>query len=405
MGERAEHQHWVKHRRALGQTPAGGHSAPIEGPRLGLVARLVALDLHAGTRFVHELRRLWDRGDAALPIDQRLPQAAKTDLMAAMGADAVIDLGGETPLSTGLGCEPGDGLVMCTSGSTGAAKGVILTHDALAASAEASSHRLEIRQSDHWLACLPVAHVGGMSVIIRALHMGNKLTVLPGFDTAAVLDAARGGATHTSLVPTALARIDPSVFTRILLGGSQPPSDLPPNVVTTYGLTETGSGVVYDGTALPGVEIRLSSAGEVLIRGAMLLRSYRDGSSPVDTDGWLHTNDLGFWDDGRLRIRGRRDDLIITGGENVWPDVVEAALIKHPQVLDAGVAGVTDDEWGQCVCAWVVPATSAEPPTLESLRSFVKASLPAFMAPRVVRYCDHLERSALGKLQRAKLAL
>src|SRR5690606_24006425 len=132
--------------------------------------------------------------------------------------------------------------------------------------------------------------------------------------------AARAGVTLVSLVPTALARIDPAPFRWIVLGGSRPPDDLPSNVVTTYGMTETGSGIVYDGTPLDGVDVDILTSGEIRVRGAMLLRSYRDGSDPRDSDGFLRTGDVGAWGaDGRLQVFGRRGDLIITGGENVWP--------------------------------------------------------------------------------------
>jgi O-succinylbenzoic acid--CoA ligase len=254
------------------------------------------------------------------------------------------------------------------------------------------------------LACLPLAHVGGLSVVTRALLTGTGLTVLPRFDAAEVTAAARDGATLTSLVATALARIDASLFRCIVLGGSRPPADRPPNTVTTYGMTETGSGVVYDGVPLDGVEIDIAADREILIRCPMMLRCYRDGSSPVDAAGWLHTGDLGGWlPDGRLHVEGRAGDLIITGGENVWPEAVEAAITGHPQVADVGVAGVDDPEWGQRVVAWVVPVDAGDPPALESVRARVRETLPAFMAPREVHLVGELPRTNLGKLRRAVL--
>ena len=131
-----------------------------------------------------------------------------------------------------------------------------------------------------------------------------------------------------SLVPTALRRIDPSLFRVIVLGGAAPPEALPPNVVTTYGMTETGSGVVYDGVPLDGVEVAVDEDdGSIMLRGPMLLRCYRDGTDPKHSGGWLTTGDIGELDaDGRLVVHGRRGDLIITGGENVWPDPVEQVL-------------------------------------------------------------------------------
>ena len=136
-------------------------------------------------------------------------------------------------------------------------------------------------------------------------------------------------------------------------------------------MTETGSGVVYDGVPLDGVEVRIDGDAEVWLRGPMLLRGYRDGTRPFDADGWLPTGDLGRWlDDGRLHVDGRRGDLIITGGENVWPEAVEAVLSTHPAVAEAMVRGVADDEWGQVVEAVIVPSGAA--PTLDEIRAFVK---------------------------------
>ena len=324
-----------------------------------MAGRLVALDQPGGPDFVDELRRIWDAGDAAFPVDQRLPAAAHAAIGRAMGVGDEVD--------------DGDALVVATSGSTGAPKGVVLTHRAIAASAEATSRRLEVTTDDHWLACLPLSHVGGLSVVTRALHSGTRLTVLPGFDANAV---AAVGATLVSLVATTLRRIDPSIFRTIVLGGSRPPADRPPNTVTTYGMTETGSGVVYDGVPLDGVEVRLDDGAEVWLRGPMLMRCYRDGSSPLDADGWLPTGDLGRWlDDGRLHVDGRRGDLIITGGENVWPEAVEAILASHPAVAEAMVRGVDDDEWGQVVEAVIVPA-AGDPPTLDSLRGVRQGVAP-----------------------------
>ncbi|MCU1399430.1 MAG: menE [Acidimicrobiales bacterium] len=365
---------------------------------------LVALDLPGGGAFVDALQRIWDRGDAMLPVDQRLPRSAVDALLTAMGASSVVDAGGEHGLEQGMPTEPGDALVMATSGSTGAPKGVVLTHDAVSASAHATSARLDVGPDDHWLACLPLAHVGGLSVVTRALRTGTRLTVLPRFDADDVAAAAAGGVTLTSLVATALQRIDPAIFRCIVLGGSRPPADRPANTVTTYGLTETGSGVVYDGVPLEGVEVAITSAREILLRCPMMLRAYRDGTSPIDAEGWLHTGDLGeLRADGRLHVEGRAGDLIITGGENVWPEAVEAALRDHPQVADIGVAGVPDAEWGSRVVAWVVPTDPADPPTLDTLRGHVRATQPAFIAPRELILVDALPRTALGKLRRGDL--
>ena len=364
-----------------------------------MTARLVALDLPGGFAFVNHLRDAWDRGDAVFPVDQRLPRAAKATLLASMGAAAVVDEHGtEAPLDDGRPVEPGDALVVATSGSTGVPKGVVLTHEAVAASAAATSARLDGTQDDHWLACLPLAHVGGLAVVTRAMVMGTSLTVLPGFDPDAVVAV---GATHVSLVPTALRRVDPAAFRTIVLGGGAPPAGLPDNVVTTYGMTETGSGVVYDGRPLDGVDVHIDDDGQIHLRGPMLLRTYRDGTDPL-VDGWLATGDIGGWsDDGRLHVDGRRGDLIITGGENVWPEPLEALLRGQPGVADIAVAGMPDDEWGQVVTAFVVPR--GEPPSLDDLRSYVKEHLPPYCAPRRLVLVRAIPRTALGKVRRGEL--
>lgn len=365
---------------------------------------LVAIDLPGGGAFVGALQAAWERGDAVLPLDQRLPPPARRALAAAMGAAVVVHPTGDDLLAGARPTEPGDALVVATSGSTGQPKGVVLTHDAVAASTLAVHARLGVTAADHWLACLPLAHVGGLSVVTRALLSGMALTVLPRFEPDAVTAAARSGVTLTSLVATALDRIDASIFRRIVLGGGRPPADRPANTVTTYGLTETGSGVVYDGVPLDGVEIDIAADGEVLVRGPMLLRCYRDGSTPVDGAGWLHTDDVGRWlgegSERRLHVDGRRGDLIITGGENVWPDVIETVLAAHPLVADVGVAGVADPEWGQRVTAFVVPADAGHPPTLDDLRDAVAEVLPRFMAPRALVLVDSLPRTNLHKLRR-----
>jgi O-succinylbenzoic acid--CoA ligase len=162
-------------------------------------------------------------------------------------------------------------------------------------------------------------------------------------------------------------------------------------------MTETGSGVVYDGRPLDGIDVRIDADGEIHLRGPMLLRCYRDGSDPKDGDGWLPTGDLGHWlDDGRLHVAGRRGDLIITGGENVWPEIVEAILRTHHAVSDVLVRGADDPEWGQVVEALVVPVDGVVP-NLDGLRAHVKVDHPAFMAPKRLALVDRIPRTALGK--------
>ena len=367
---------------------------------------LVALALPPGPGFVAELRRAWDAGDAVLPVDPRLPGPAVERLLDALGPELLVLEHAGRPERVRLGggrrVEEGDAAVVATSGSTGEAKGVVLTHDAMAAAARAGSTRLGVDPAtDHWLACLPLAHVGGLSVVARALLSGTRLTVHARFEPAAVARAAhQGRATLVSLVPTCLGRVDLSVFRAVLLGGSTPFGHVPANVVTTYGLTETGGGVVYDGLPLDGVEVRVVN-GEVQVRGPSMLRAYRDGRDPRTSDGWLPTGDGGeVGADGRLEVHGRQSDLMVTGGENVWPAAVEAVLRRHPLVAEVAVGGRPDPDWGERVVAWVVPADAAAPPTLGALRDAVKAELPAFAAPRELVIVGTLPRTPSGKMRR-----
>lgn len=359
-----------------------------------------------GPGFVTELRRAWDAGDAVLPVDTRLPPRATDRLLDVLRPEMVVDGHGERwNRRRSLPVEAGDCLVVATSGTTGEPKGVVLTRDAVASSATATSTRLGVdARSDRWLACLPVAHVGGLAVITRALLTETRLSVVPRFDAGEVARAARvDGATLVALVPTTLARVDAGLFRAVLLGGSRPPPSLPANVITTYGMTETGSGVVYDGRTLDGVEARVVE-GEIMLRGPMLLRCYRDGHDPKTSDGWLPTGDAGTVEpDGRISVLGRISELVITGGDNVWPHAVEAAIATHPLVSEVAVGGRPDPEWGDRVVAWVVPSDPAEPPDLGSLRTFVADQLPAYAAPRELVLVARLPRSSLGKVARHKL--
>jgi o-succinylbenzoate---CoA ligase len=395
------------------------------------VPELVALDLPGGAGFVDTLRAVWDTGDAAAPLDPRLPRAARDALLAALRPSRVVASDGEHHfLPGGLPVDEGDALVVATSGSSGQPKGVVLTHDALRASALATSDRLGVDPARHtWLACLPLAHVGGLSVVTRALLTGTPLTVLPGFDADVVEALGRAErATHTSLVPAALRRLDPALFTKILLGGSRPPGDLPANVVVTYGMTETGSGVVYDGVPLDDVELAIAhfedtddgarrgapadrsgtaDGGEILLRAPMLLRGYRDGSSgrvlgPDGTKTWFATGDAGYLNaDGTLSVTGRIAEMITTGGEKVWPDEVERVLSTHRDVAEVAVWKRPDPEWGERVVAWVVPADAL--PKAEELKELVAGTIAPWAAPKEIVFTTELPRTESGKLKRREL--
>ena len=371
--------------------------------------------------FVDALRAIWDTGDAAAPLDPRLPTEARRAMLDALRPTRIVGSDGEQhALPDGIPVDDGDALVVATSGTSGQPKGVVLTHEAVSASALATSERLGVDPARHsWLACLPLAHIGGLAVVTRALLTGTPLTVLPGFEAETVEQIGRSGrATHVSLVATALRRLDPSNFTCVLLGGSKAPDQLPANVVTTYGMTESGSGVIYDGRPLDGVEIAIAlpdgafagpggEQGEILLRAPMLFRVYRDGSvdRSVGPDGdatWYATGDAGRLEaDGLLTVSGRLDDVITTGAEKVWPDVVERVLNAHPDVIEVAVWKRSDPEWGERVVAWVVPGDEA--PSLEELRRIVTESIAPWAAPKELVIVDDLPRTAAGKVRRREL--
>lgn len=363
--------------------------------------RLVALALPPGEAFAAALDGAWERGDAVLPLDPRSSRAVADATAAAM--------------QVGDPVEPDAAVVIATSGSTGGPKGVVLTHAALQASARATMRRLGDDATDHWLSCLPWHHIGGLQVLLRARQFGRPVTVHESFDVGRVAGERR--ATLVSLVPTQLQRLldagaDLSRFRAILLGGAAADPALVrrataagANVVTTYGMSETCGGCVYDGVPLDGLQVRTDRDGRIELRGPMLMAGYRARpdltAAAVDAGGWLRTGDVGTWDGRRLVVEGRADDVIVTGGENVPGAAVAEILRAHPGVHEVAVVGARDAEWGHCVVAVVVGA--AEPPTTEALRAWVRDRAPAAWAPRRVVVVDRLPMLASGKVDRVAL--
>ncbi len=359
----------------------------------------------AGPLFVTALLSEWDRGCAVAPIDLRLDGAEQHRMLDTLAPTAVIGPDGERiERRSGRPTDDGDALIVATSGSTGHPKGVVLSHESVRASADLTSRRLGIDSSDRWLCCLPVAHIGGLSVITRAVLTDTALTVHDHFDPQAVIETVRReGVTRVSLVTRALRQVDPAIFRTVLLGGAAPPPDRAPNVIATYGSTETGSGVVYERKALDGVELRTDTDGQLWVKSPTLLRCYRDGVDPKDAEGWYPTGDAGEVVDGVLSVSGRMADVVVTGGEKVWPARVEPIIRSLPSVAEVVVVGRAHPEWGHQVTAVVEPADPAAPPTLEEIRQAVRAALPPWWAPRAVELVESFPRTPLGKIRRTKI--
>jgi len=352
--------------------------------------------------------------------------------------------------------------IVFTSGTTGDPKGVMLTFANHFYSATASAFRLGHHPTDRWLSVIPLYHVGGLAVIFRACLYGIAIDLHPRFDLAAVNASLDSNAiTLISVVPTMLVRLLdtrtkwPSSLRLILLGGAAATPDLLAKccernlpISPTYGLTETSSQVATitpaDSVRKPGsvgkpllfssVRILLRDEneriigdappnvhGEIAVRGPTVMRGYYHNevatqraltlSDPADfgknesaedaQNQWpeLLTGDIGYLDDdGDLFVLQRRSDLIISGGENIYPAEVENALRSHPNVTDACIVGVPDAEWGQRVVAMVI--TDADPLSARDLLDHVRPQLARYKLPREIKFVDALPRTASGKVQR-----
>ena len=334
--------------------------------------------------------------------------------------------------------------LLFTSGTSGKAKAIVHSAANYRASTMAGARRLGSSDDDVWLAAMPLHHVGGLAIVVRCAILGTTVRLQKGFDPARVAESLLSGTiTQASVVPAMIdpllealdGRGVPSQLRFVLVGGALATEELLARaqkaglpVAPTYGMTETTSQIA---TACPGTgrfrsgevgepldvtEVRVvdshgkrsaSGTGVIEVRGPTLglgrLEASGQMQSLTDEDGWMRTMDKGSLDaSGVLQILGRMDDVIVTGGENVSPGEVEAALSEHSDVAEIAVVGRPHERWGSAVTAVIVPAAGVRP-SVEDLRQFATDRLARHKLPHAVEFRDELPRTTSGKLQRHKL--
>jgi O-succinylbenzoic acid--CoA ligase len=431
----------------------------------------IALLLPGGVDFVAWFHAVHLAGRSALPLNTRLTlrelssqlvDARVGHLLGAQDDARLAELARQVPglqacaapslasLPAAAGALPGEQFapettlaVLFTSGTSGRARGACLSWGNFEASAVAAAERLGPAVGGRWLACMPLFHVGGLSILIRSVLFGGPVRLQDRFDGAAVSDALDAGdIVGLSLVPTMLSRLldyrggrpAPANLRVLLLGGAAAAPELLRRalaagfpVCPTYGLTEAASQVATAAPPpdpsgpspmlpLPGIEIRIlaggrelpaGAEGEIAVRGAVVMKCYlndAEATARAMQRDWLLTGDIGCLDaNGALHVLDRRSDLVISGGENVYPAEVEAILLEHPAVTEAGVAGVPDADLGARVVAWIV-TTPGLATDAADLQRFCRSRMAGYKLPREFRFVDALPRTGSGKLQRRRLA-
>jgi len=398
-----------------------------------------ALEATSALRTIEILLSLMELGVPALLLHPRWTELERASVLKRAGVsvpslpDSFGLIPAGPPPSTSLPVKDPESClaVVYTSGTTGVPKGVRLSRRAFVASARSTSAAVPVSETDRWLLCMPLAHVGGLSIITRCLLARATVVLQPsapskGFDPASVWRLMQDQeVTLVSLVPTQLQRLldaslrAPSSLRLVLLGGASCPPQLLARAAEhgwaircTYGLTEAcsavtiaradGASAVPDscGSALPGVELRIE-AGRIHVRSAALLSGYYPEATgaALDDDGWFVTADCGQLVDGDLRVLGRHDDVIVTGGENVHPLEVERELLLHPGIDDACVFGLSDEHWGQVVAAAIV---AKAPAALCDLLGWLEPRLARFKLPRKIAVVEALPLTPTGKVNRLR---
>jgi O-succinylbenzoic acid--CoA ligase len=413
--------------------------------------------LPAGPRLMELLSAALDgTGPAIAPLAGGDPDAVLRRQLRVLAPSAIETPEGTVSHAAGQPVADDTAVVIATSGSTGEPKAVELGGAALLASARASLQRIGARPGERWLCCLPPAHIAGIQVLVRSIVSGSPPVICdPSDPEAFVAEVEHGGVQHASLVPTQLQRLlqpvtaapgtpggtageapratpgnaapgpgDRATVSRlrtILLGGAAAAPgllaagrDAGARIVTTYGMSETCGGCVYDGVPLDGVGVEIDTVpagedarGRIRIAGPVLFSGYRlrPDLTAAATDGrWFLTSDIGSFDGtGRLLIHGRADEVINTGGHKVLPAEVTAVVSTHPGVRDTAVIGLPDDEWGERVTVVIVPADPGAPPALADVRDYVGSHLPGYAAPRQLVVVSQIPVLASGKHDLAAL--
>ncbi len=388
--------------------------------------------------------RLLVHGEGALARTARAAaEAAGVARIAAPEGPAASLAAGPAPPAPPPDLDPAAILaILYTSGTTGRPKGACLRAESFLVSAAASALHLGATPDDRWLACLPLHHVGGLAILARSVLGGSAVLIHERFEPAAVAQALLSGrVTGVSLGPTMLGRVldvlppgpVPAALRCVLVGGAALPPGLHARalaaglpVAPSYGLTEATSQVatlapgaaagVLRAAPLPGVELRIEdadgrplpagAAGEICVRGRTVMSGYL--GLPAETaralrGGWLHTGDVGEIDEaGRLRVLDRRSDLVVSGGENVYPSEVEAVLLLHEDVTEVAVAGEPDPDLGQRVMAAVVLRKGSAPGEA-ALQAFCRERLAGYKIPRRIVFVSELPRTGTGKVIRRAL--
>jgi o-succinylbenzoate---CoA ligase len=388
---------------------------------------LVALTMRPGIEYTVALHALMKLGAIVCPLDSRLGPEERERALA--GEQPAVELASpddmegheaDLPLLGELDLDQTFTRVL-TSGTSGSPRPVPLTYGNHLWSAVGSAFNLGVEPSDRWLCCTPLFHVSGLTILVRSAIYGTTAVIHDGFDVDRVAESLeRDGISIVSVVTTMLTRLlDAGAAIErpraILVGGGPVPDEvlsealaLGATVIQTYGLTESCSQVT---TLSPDeAESKRGSAGRPLLTthvriadGEILVQGPTVAPGAADQDGWLHTGDSGRIDpDGFLWVEGRRDDVIITGGENVVPEEVEEVLAAHPDVVEAAVVGRPDPDWQNAIVAVVVTREGGmlEP---EDLRNWCSARLAPFKVPKSFEVAEELPRTGSGKLRRAAL--